>query len=361
MADCSRAPSPSRTRCEHSVAASAGAARASGAGARTAGAQNFGAHGSSDGVDELEFGEEATARLPCLPEDFLGRQFEMHAVCRALRTRRLVVVSARADTHGRAAGLGTSTVAVAVARYLAVRGVYAHGVSLARCAGIADVGGLSRALRAALLDEDGSAGPAGTGGDAGARLATEREDAAGDGLHWLARVRNRHALVVLDGLDAALVPGCARAGPSSGACEDGVASSSDGDGEGAAVRALLEAVFSQTERLQLVLTLRSHLGPWAVRARARVSRSRFGPRPPRARAPDHAASALTVGSPRARATFLPSRRRRCCRSKPSPYPSDPLRLSTLRASSFGVRRAPRAQRVRAACHTRPSCSVRRLR
>jgi len=196
-------------------------------------------------VSELEFGEQATALLPVAPEDFLGRQFEMHAVCRALRTRRLITLYAAGAGCGdqfksaRAAGIGKTTVAVAVARFLAVRGVYAHGVTFARCTGLADLRGLSRALREALLDHE----------DAAAAAAAEA--AGADSLAWLTRVRNRHSLVVLDAVDAA--------------------AGGDGPEGGGALRLLLEAVFERTERLQLVLTARAPLGLWVV---IRMSRRR---------------------------------------------------------------------------------------
>jgi hypothetical protein len=190
-----------------------------------------------ESASPLEFGELATSSLPMSPEDFLGRQLEMAQLCRALRTRRLAVVSAAASHAAEAAGVGKTTLAVAVGRYLAVRAVYGGGVALARCAGVRDARALSRALRMAL------------------HVDAHPDDEDSDAFGWLARVRTRHALVIVDGVDEATGDDGALAATAAGGAADC---------EGGALRALLEAVFARTERLELILTTRRPLGAWSA-------------------------------------------------------------------------------------------------
>lgn len=68
----------------------------------------------------------SAARIPYPPEDFVGRCVDMYQVLHALRRRRLVVLTAPP-------GVGKSALASAIARHQAIRRSYADGVVFCSC------------------------------------------------------------------------------------------------------------------------------------------------------------------------------------------------------------------------------------
>eukprot|EP00742_Colponemidia_sp_Colp-10_P002008 GILJ01002143.1.p1 GENE.GILJ01002143.1~~GILJ01002143.1.p1 ORF type:complete len:862 (-),score=120.58 GILJ01002143.1:493-3078(-) len=68
--------------------------------------------------------------LPLPPEDFIGRNIDVMSIIRRLTRRRLVVISGAKNTNP---GIGKSSVAIAVSRYMNLRRMFTNGVVFVPC------------------------------------------------------------------------------------------------------------------------------------------------------------------------------------------------------------------------------------
>ncbi|EQC27337.1 hypothetical protein SDRG_14861 [Saprolegnia diclina VS20] len=89
----------------------------------------------------------SSSSLPPMPSVFLGREMELHALCSALPSQRLLTIRG-------SPGIGKSTCALKVAHYLAERHVYEHGVFFVSARGVQSVESLEASIRSAVLADD---------------------------------------------------------------------------------------------------------------------------------------------------------------------------------------------------------------
>ncbi|KDO33555.1 hypothetical protein SPRG_19189 [Saprolegnia parasitica CBS 223.65] len=100
-------------------------------------------------TQHLHHASRPSSSLPPMPSVFLGREMELHALCSALPSQRLLTIRG-------SPGIGKSTCALKVGHYLAERHVYEHGVFFVSARGVQSVESLEASIRSAVNADDAS-------------------------------------------------------------------------------------------------------------------------------------------------------------------------------------------------------------